>query len=59
MVPGMISVPKIAYEPKITLRTRKAAMKIYRNCPIATFVFSEKLKCFRRKAFRIRVNKSM
>jgi hypothetical protein len=49
----------MAYEAKITLRIKKTAIMIYRDCPSAVFVLSEKRKCRSRRALRIRVNTSM
>ena len=59
VVPGISWVPKMAYEPKMTLKIMNIAMMMYLNCPIAAFVLSERSRCGFLKAFRIRVNRSM
>ena len=58
LVPGITSVPKMAYEAKITLKIIKIAIMINRDCPSFVLVFSEKLRCRRRADFRILVSKS-
>jgi hypothetical protein len=59
VVPGMSWVPKMAYDPKMTLKIMNMAIMMYLNCPSAAFVFSERFKCLLPKALRIRVNRSM
>ncbi len=58
-MPGISWVPKMAYDPKMTLKIMKIAIKMYLNCPIAAFVLSERFKCRFPKAFRMLVNRSI
>ena len=44
MVPGIISLPKIAYDPKMKLRIRKAAINTNLNWFKILFVFSERFQ---------------
>lgn len=57
-VPGINSVPKIEYEPKITLRIRKVAMIMYRDWLSFLFVDSENVRCLSLVTLRIRVSTS-
>ena len=58
-VPGIIWVPKMAAEPKITLRIMKVAIMTYLDCLSMMLVFSLKFKCRFLVNFRIRVSRSM